>query len=196
MNVCMTESSLNSDPNSRRLRKTANLYFSNCTFIQVYEESIEAKEDGGTPGILQSVRCGLAFKLKEQIGGQRIEHLEQEFGKAALDLVRQSLAFCMRKQPLAHIYLPHTLTQWSSNPNIVLMGADRKSYHNHTMRVSIISFNILAPQELLQCSHLSLPPVFRGQAMLHPQFIIQLLNDVYGIQVLFQTLILLLGLTS
>lgn len=55
--------------------------------MQVYEESIEAKEDGGTPGILQAVRCGLAFKLKEHIGSQRIEHLEQAFGQAALELV-------------------------------------------------------------------------------------------------------------
>jgi selenocysteine lyase/cysteine desulfurase len=165
--------------------------------MQMYEESIEAKEDGGTPGILQSVRCGLAFKLKEYIGGQRIEHLEQEFGKAALDLVRLSLASCHTETTsCSHALATHTHTQWSSNPNIVLMGADRKGYFDHTMRVSIISLNILAPQELLQCSHLSLPPVFRGQAMLHPQFIIQLLNDVYGIQVLFQTLILLLGLTS
>ena len=55
--------------------------------MQVYEETIEAREDGGTPGILQAVRCGLAFKLKETVGSERVEHREQGFGQAALDMV-------------------------------------------------------------------------------------------------------------
>lgn len=29
-----------------------------------YEEDPEHREDGGTPGILQAIRCGLAFKVK------------------------------------------------------------------------------------------------------------------------------------
>jgi selenocysteine lyase/cysteine desulfurase len=125
--------------------------------MQVYEESIEAKEDAGTPGILQAVRCGLVFKLKERVGCQRIEELEQGLGKVALEL-------------------------WSKCPNIVLMGADRKGYMDHDMRVSIISFNILAPKAM-SINGFNLPAAFKGRLLLHPHFIIQILNDVYGIQV-------------
>ncbi len=43
-----------------------------------YHEEIEAREDGGTPGFLQTIRIALAIKLKEQMGIDNIHSREQE----------------------------------------------------------------------------------------------------------------------
>ncbi len=43
-----------------------------------YVDDIEAREDGGTPGFLQSVRAALAFELKNQMGIENIRKREEE----------------------------------------------------------------------------------------------------------------------
>ena len=43
-----------------------------------YVDDIEAREDGGTPGFLQSVKAALAFQLKEQMGIQKMLQREAE----------------------------------------------------------------------------------------------------------------------
>lgn len=43
-----------------------------------YIESVEAREDGGTPAFLQTIRAALAIKLKEEMGVSRIQEREQE----------------------------------------------------------------------------------------------------------------------
>lgn len=43
-----------------------------------YVDSIEAREDGGTPGFLQAIRTSLAIKLKEKMGTTKIRVREQE----------------------------------------------------------------------------------------------------------------------
>lgn len=43
-----------------------------------YVDDIEAREDGGTPGFLQSIRAALAIKLKEKMGVANIKAREQE----------------------------------------------------------------------------------------------------------------------
>ncbi len=43
-----------------------------------YVDDIEAREDGGTPGFLQSVRAALAFELKDQMGIENIRKREEE----------------------------------------------------------------------------------------------------------------------
>jgi selenocysteine lyase/cysteine desulfurase len=43
---------------------------------QAYSQDIEYREDSGTPGILQSIRAGLAFKVKDMVGCKNIEKLE------------------------------------------------------------------------------------------------------------------------
>jgi selenocysteine lyase/cysteine desulfurase len=143
-----------------------------------YSKDIEYREDSGTPGILQDIRSGLAFKVKEMVGCQNIEKLE-------------------------HIHCSLALNAWTPNPYIALMGADRMSYHFATRRVSIFSFNILS-------SVPAVPPTkSRGGYLqgivlsslndlanvgsfiekenlymmpLHFNFVIALLNDLYGIQ--------------
>ena len=43
-----------------------------------YFDDIEAREDGGTPGFLQTIRTALAVQLKEQMGVENMMHREEE----------------------------------------------------------------------------------------------------------------------
>jgi selenocysteine lyase/cysteine desulfurase len=47
----------------------------------VWTDDVEAREEGGTPAIVESIRCGLVFALKEQVGSATIaqrEHVHLE----------------------------------------------------------------------------------------------------------------------
>ena len=48
-----------------------------------YVDDIEAREDGGTPGFLQSIRIALCIDLKNQMGIENIEKREKELLKRA-----------------------------------------------------------------------------------------------------------------
>jgi selenocysteine lyase/cysteine desulfurase len=48
-----------------------------------YIDDIEVREDGGTPGILQSIRAALAVELKEKMGVPNIRKREEELVKLA-----------------------------------------------------------------------------------------------------------------
>ncbi len=50
-----------------------------------YVDDIEAREDGGTPGFLQSIRAALAIELKEQMGVEKILAREEELLGIAFD---------------------------------------------------------------------------------------------------------------
>jgi len=54
-----------------------------------YIESIEAREDGGTPGFLQAIRTALSIKLKEDMGVENIEKREDELLAYALKRFRE-----------------------------------------------------------------------------------------------------------
>lgn len=45
---------------------------------QGFFDDIETREDGGTPGFIQTIRVALAIKLKDQMGVQNIQQREQE----------------------------------------------------------------------------------------------------------------------
>lgn len=92
------------------------------------------REEGGTPAIVESIRAGLVFQLKEAVGYETIEHLEREFITRAID-------------------------RWSDHPNIEILGND------DAWRLSIVSFIV---------SH--------GDRYLHHDFVVALLNDLFGIQ--------------
>ena len=51
--------------------------------------SIEAREDGGTPAFLQSIRASLAIKLKEQMGVENILKREKQLVKIAFEGLRK-----------------------------------------------------------------------------------------------------------
>lgn len=143
-----------------------------------FAEDIAFREEAGTPGVLQDIRAGLAFKVKEMMGCESIEALE-------------------------NMHTMMALNAWRSNPCIALMGADRISYHTATRRVPIFSFNIISPvKRLSKCADTTSASLEKTLPMklsnlanigalessnecnipLHYNFVIALLNDLYGIQ--------------
>lgn len=62
-----------------------------------YLSTIELRETGGTPPIVQSIQAGLAFDLKAALGVERIEQIEQD-------------------------YLHRAISEWLHNPEILILG--------------------------------------------------------------------------
>ncbi len=54
-----------------------------------FVQDVEAREDGGTPAFLQTIRAALAIRLKEQMGVENIEAREHELLPRALSALRQ-----------------------------------------------------------------------------------------------------------
>jgi selenocysteine lyase/cysteine desulfurase len=65
-----------------------------------YHPDPEVREEGGTPGIVESIRAGLVFALKEQIGVEEIVRREHAFARRAL-------------------------ASWRANPHIEILGSTR-----------------------------------------------------------------------
>ena len=43
-----------------------------------YLKDIEMREEGGTPAIIESIRAGLVFQLKDAVGTKRIAERDQQ----------------------------------------------------------------------------------------------------------------------
>jgi selenocysteine lyase/cysteine desulfurase len=102
---------------------------------QHYLDDPAHREEGGTPAIVESIRAGLVFQLKQAVGAEVIWEREAS-------LVRRAIA------------------SWRANPAIELLGdldADR---------LPIVSFRIRGPDGW----------------RLHHNFVVALLNDLFGIQ--------------
>ena len=99
-----------------------------------YIRDPEHREEGGTPAIVESIRAGLAFRLKETVGVERIRSLEHDF-------------------------IHRAIVSWSENPNIAILGNPGAD------RLSIVSFLVR-----------------HGERTLHHNFVVALLNDLFGIQ--------------
>ena len=54
-----------------------------------YLDDVEHREEGGTPPIVQVIRAGLVFDLKEMIGVPRIEAVEHHFVRRAISAWRE-----------------------------------------------------------------------------------------------------------
>ena len=100
----------------------------------VYLDDVEHREEGGTPGIVESIRAGLVFQLKEAVGYDVITALEED-------------------------YIQRAIERWDGHPSIELLG------NKHSERLSIVSFVIR-----------------NGKRHLHHNFVVALLNDLFGIQ--------------
>ena len=100
-----------------------------------YLQDPEHREEGGTPAIVESIRAGLVFQLKQAVGAQTIRAHEEDFVRRAI-------------------------TAWSGNPRIEILG------NVQAERLSIVSFVIRSP---------------RGP-YLHHNFVVAVLNDLFGIQ--------------
>jgi len=100
-----------------------------------YLDDPVAREEGGTPAIVESIRAGLVFGLKQAIGTDLIQAREQR-------LWRQVLG------------------RWEDNPRIEILGS------HQARRLAVVSFRIR-----------------RGEGQyLHHNFVVALLNDLFGIQ--------------
>ena len=107
-------------------------------FVDPVEQSYLAdpvqREEGGTPAIVESIRAGLVFGLKQAVGTDLIQAREERFWGRAL-------------------------ARWSANPAIGILGNPK------ARRLSIVS---------LRVQH--------GDRQLHHNFVVALLNDLFGIQ--------------
>jgi selenocysteine lyase/cysteine desulfurase len=99
-----------------------------------YLTDVVAREEGGTPDIIGSIRAGLVFQLKDAVGTDVIQAREERFWKRAL-------------------------AAWSTHPNIRILGDTTAD------RLSIVSFVIRS-----------------GEHYLHHNFVVAVLNDLFGIQ--------------
>ena len=93
------------------------------------------REEGGTPAIVESIRAGLVFQLKQAVGVEAIQAHEEY-------LLRRAVA------------------AWTDEPAIQILG------NLDARRLSIVSFVVRAPD---------------GK-YLHHNFVVALLNDLFGIQ--------------
>ncbi len=98
-----------------------------------YLSDPEHREEGGTPAIIESIRAGLVFQLKEAVGPEIITAREEYF-------IRRAIA------------------SWEKHPNIEVLG------NKHSERLSIVSF------------------VVKQGRYLHHNFVVAILNDLFGIQ--------------
>jgi hypothetical protein len=62
-----------------------------------YLADVEHREEGGTPAILESIRAGLVFQLKEQVGTDAIREREHDF-------------------------ISRAIASWEKNPNLLILG--------------------------------------------------------------------------
>ena len=100
-----------------------------------YIVNAEHREEAGTPAIIESIRAGLVFQLKQAVGTEVIEAHE-------------------------HDLLARALSAWQAEPTIDILG------NRHARRLSIVSFVVRGP----------------SGRYLHHNFVVALLNDLFGIQ--------------
>ena len=100
----------------------------------VYLGDAEHREEGGTPAIIESIRAGLVFQLKDAVGAETIRQREEDFIDRALD-------------------------RWFETPGLEVLGS------RECPRLSIVSF-----------------VVRHGPRYLHHNYVVALLNDLFGIQ--------------
>ncbi len=93
-----------------------------------YVDDPVSREEGGTPAIIESIRCGLVFQLKEAVGAEAIREREVDF-------------------------INRAISSWSANPNVVILGnkaawrlsivsfivRHRSAYLHHNFTVALLN---------------------------------------------------------
>ena len=100
-----------------------------------YLDDPVAREEGGTPAIVESIRAGLVFGLKQAIGTDLIAAREERLWR-------------------------RVLRRWEGSPRIEILGS------HQARRLAVVSFRIR----------------YGHGAYLHHNFVVALLNDLFGIQ--------------
>lgn len=70
--------------------------------IRSYLADEAAREEGGTPAIVESIRAGMVFALKQEVGVERMRAVEDQFVRTALDRWRRNPAI----ELLGHLDAP------------------------------------------------------------------------------------------
>jgi selenocysteine lyase/cysteine desulfurase len=120
-----------------------------------YSTDPHSREEGGTPDIVGSIRAGLVFQLKEAVGYKNIREKE-------------------------HAFITRAIARWRTNPNLQILG------NADAWRLSIVSFMVRHHSTSTDWSE----PSEGGRGAqrkkeplrLHHNFIVALLNDLFGIQ--------------
>ncbi|HYN16939.1 MAG TPA: aminotransferase class V-fold PLP-dependent enzyme, partial [Actinomycetes bacterium] len=102
---------------------------------QLYADQPDHREEGGTPAIIESIRAGLVFQLKQAVGTEVIRAQDESFLRRALQA-------------------------WGREPSIEILG------DLDAERLPIVSFRVRAP----------------GGGYLHHNYVVAVLNDLFGIQ--------------
>jgi selenocysteine lyase/cysteine desulfurase len=105
----------------------------------VYVDDVEHREEGGTPAIVEAIRAGLVFQLKQAVGVELIRAREEAVLRRAIG-------------------------RWRANPSIEILG------NLQAERLAIVSFTV-------RRMHDGVPG-----ARLHHNFVVALLDDLFGIQ--------------
>jgi selenocysteine lyase/cysteine desulfurase len=100
-----------------------------------YLANLSQREEGGNPAIVEAIRAGLVFQLKQAVGVDVIRSHEED-------------------------YLRRAIGTWLQEPSIEILG------NLDAERLSIVSFVVRAP----------------SGRYLHHNFVVALLNDLFGIQ--------------
>ncbi|MEU6536947.1 aminotransferase class V-fold PLP-dependent enzyme [Streptomyces sp. NPDC047000] len=100
-----------------------------------YLDDPVAREEGGTPAIVESVRAGLVFALKQAVGTGTIQAAEER-------------------------HWTYALARWDRVPGIEILGS------RHARRLAVVSFRVR----------------YGENAWLHHNFVVALLNDLFGVQ--------------
>src|SRR5204863_3829828 len=86
-----------------------------------YHPDPEHREEGGTPAIVESIRAGLVFQLKEAVGVEAIREREEAFIHRAIDR--------WEANPAIEILGSHSLPRLSI-VSFVVRHANRYLHHN------------------------------------------------------------------
>ncbi|HWM34553.1 MAG TPA: aminotransferase class V-fold PLP-dependent enzyme [Pseudolysinimonas sp.] len=103
-----------------------------------FHPDVAHREEGGTPAIVESIRAGLVFQLKQAVGIDEIRRREHDF-------------------------VTRAIAAWDSSPGVEVLGS------HDAERLSIVSFVIRHDGA-------------GGKRYLHHNYVVALLNDLFGIQ--------------
>jgi selenocysteine lyase/cysteine desulfurase len=118
----------------------------------VYLKNDEEREEGGTPPIIGAIRAGLAMQLQRAVGAAAI---------AAAD---------------ARL-LQRARTCWTAHGRIAILG------HSTARRLPIFALAIRASDASADdADSVNEPTHIKGSLLLHHNYVVALLNDLFGIQ--------------
>ena len=100
-----------------------------------YSDSLEHREESGTPAIIESIRCGLVFHLKELVGASTIRDIETAWVRAAIA--------SWAENPAIDVLGPHDADRLSITSLLIRCGP-QYLHHNYVVALLNDLFGIQA----------------------------------------------------